>query len=112
MLSLETQEFTWRDLRADVLPKRYNQQVMKIAHDLPFAGHLGKEKTALRILRRFYWPTLFQDVRRYFQSCEECQLHGGPRMKAPMIPLPVVEKTFKRIAMDIVGPQGRETASS
>ena len=34
-----------------VLPKRYHQQVMKIAHDLPFAGHLGREKTALRILR-------------------------------------------------------------
>ena len=34
-----------------VLPKRYHQQVKKIAHDLFFAGHLGREKTALRILR-------------------------------------------------------------
>ena len=90
-----------------VLPKRYHQQVMKIAHALPFAGHLGREKTALRILRRFYWPTLFQDVRQYCQTCEECQLHGRSRMKAPMIPLPVIGEPFKRIALDIVGPLPR-----
>ena len=37
-------------------------RVIKLAHDIPLAGYLGREKTALRILRRIYWPTLFQDV--------------------------------------------------
>ena len=90
-----------------VLPKRYREQVVRIAHDLPFAGHLGREKTVQRILRRFYWPTLFYDVRRYCQTCEECQLHGRSRSKAPLIPLPVVGEPFKRMAMDIVGPLPR-----
>ena len=86
-----------------VLPKRYHQQVIRLAHDVPFAGHLGREKTAQRILRRFYWTTLFQDVKQYCRTCEECQLHGGRKVKAPMTPLPVMGEPFRRIAMDIVG---------
>ena len=92
-----------------VLPKHYRQKVIKIAHDLPFAGHLGREKTIQRILRRFYWPTLFHDVRSYCQTCEECQLHKGRRNRAPMIPLPIIGEPFKRIAMDIVGPLPRSS---
>ena len=103
MSSVETQKFAWRDLPADCTIPTSDEN----AHDLPFAGHLGREKTALRILRQFYWPTLFQDVRRYCRSCGERQLHGGPRMKAPMIPCLWLENPFKRIAMDIVGPLPR-----
>ena len=86
-----------------VLPRGYRDRVIKLAHDIPLAGHLGQEKTTRRILRRFYWPTLFQDVRRHCQSCEECQLHGGRRGRAPMILLPVIGEPFRRIAIDIVG---------
>ena len=39
--------------------------VLQMAHDIPFAGHLGKEKTAQWILQRFYWPTLYHDVAKY-----------------------------------------------
>ena len=87
-----------------ILPRRYRNRVIKLPHDIPLAGHLGQEKTAQRILRRFYCPTLFQDVRQHCQVCEECQLHGGRRRRAPMIPLPVIGEPFRRIAMDIVGP--------
>ena len=90
-----------------VLPKPYHSKVIQLAHDLPFAGHLGREKTAQRILRRFYWPTLFHDVKEYCQTCEECQVHGSHRSKAPMISLPTIGEPFKRIAMDVVGPLPR-----
>lgn len=36
---------------------------------IPLAGHLGKYKTARRILQRFYWPTLYKDVQ---ESCRPC----------------------------------------
>ena len=90
-----------------VLPKSYRKQVIDLAHNVPFAGHLGREKTTQRILRRFYWPTLFRDVREYCQSCESCQLTGAKNRRVPMIPLPVVGKPFQRIAMDVVGPLPR-----
>ena len=90
-----------------VLPKRYRDQVIKLAHDLPLAGHLGREKTTQRILRCFYWPTLFQDVKQYCQSCTECQLYGGRKGRAPLVPLLIIGDPFRRIAMDVVGPLPR-----
>ena len=62
----------------------------------PFAGQLGWEKTARKILMWFYWPTLFLDVIQYCQTCEECQWHGGWRMKAPLTPLPVIGAPFRK----------------
>eukprot|EP00731_Ephydatia_muelleri_P025636 Em0017g719a len=65
--------------------------------------HLGKNKTAKRILRRFYWPTLYRDVEEFCECCRICQkasrLKGS---KAPLIPLPIVTEPFRRVAMDIV----------
>ena len=93
-----------------VLPKKCRNTVLHIAHTIPSVGYLGK-KTAGRILKRFYWPTLFQDVEDFCRSCEVCQksTHGwGAR--APMIPLPIMGEPFERIAMDIVGPLPRSRA--
>ena len=90
-----------------VLPRKYRRQVIRLARYIPFPGHLGREKTAQRILKRFYWPTLFQDVRRYCETCEECQLHGGRGGRAPLIPLPIIGEPYQRIAMDIIGPLPR-----
>ncbi len=60
----------------------------------PFAGHLGRDKT---VNRRFYWPTMFADVRRVVKTCEESASRG--RVKAPiMVPLPIFSEPFRRIA--------------
>ena len=37
-----------------VLPVQCRKTVLQIAHDIPMSGHLGKEKTAQRILQQFY----------------------------------------------------------
>ena len=87
-----------------ILPRRYRNQIIKLAHDIPLAGHYKQQKTGQKILRRFYWPTLFQDVRQHNQTCKECQLHGGRRRRATMIPLLVIGEPFWRISMEIVGP--------
>ena len=77
--------------------------VLQLAHDIPLAGHLGRRKTTSRILR-FYCPGIFRDVSDYCRSCPQCQ-KSSPRgrHKAPLIPLPIMDVLFKRIAMDIIG---------
>jgi len=102
-----------------VLPTACRPAVMKLAHDMPMAGHLGKMKTAKRILRRFYWPGIFGDVARHCMACEQCQ-KCSPRQvkKAPLVPLPIMGEPFKRIAIwTLWGPylgavQGRDIFSS
>ena len=94
-----------------VLPKKCREDVLKIAHDIPLAGHMGKEKTARRILQRFYWPTLYVDVAKFCKACMVCQKFSRHKARrAPLIPLPVIEEPFKRIAMDIVGPLPRSSS--
>ena len=45
-----------------VLPKECRQMVLELGHEIPL---VGKEKTRQRILRRFFWPTLYKDVEEY-----------------------------------------------
>ena len=91
-----------------VLPTQCRKAVLQLAHEVPLAAHLGKNKTAKRILSRFYWPTLYRDVEEFCKCCRICQkasrLKGS---KAPLIPLPIVTEPFRRVAMDIVGPLPR-----
>ena len=56
-----------------VLPQQCRETVLQLAHKVPLAGHMGKTKTARRILQRFYWPSLFKDIAEYCKCCPECQ---------------------------------------
>lgn len=66
---------------------------------------MGTEKTYERILTRFYWPGVKKVVEEYCRHCPECQLNS-PKVtyRSPLIPLPIIETPFSRIALDIVGP--------
>ena len=91
-----------------VLPLQCRKEVLELAHSIPLAGHLGKDKTARRVLQRFYWPTLYRDVAECCRTCPTCQKTSPRRPKqVPMKPLPIVDVPFQRIAMDIVGPLPR-----
>ena len=88
-----------------VLPMQCRKPVLDLAHQIPIAGHMGKNKTAQRVMGQFYWPTLYRDVADHCRSCKECQMAAPGRAgHAPLIPLPIMEEPFKRITMDIVGP--------
>ena len=96
-----------------VLPRECRSTVLHLAHTIPLAGHLGKKKTAKRIMGRFYWPTVFRDVADYCRSCPECQKSTHRRVaRAPLIPLPVIGEPFERMAMDIVGPLPRSRSGN
>ena len=98
----EGQEFSVEQL---IVLKQYR------AHEIPLAGHMGKRKTIDRIMQRFYWPTLYRDVAAWCRTCEKCQKHSPIRnLRAPLVPLPVIEEPFTRIAMDVVGPLPRSSS--
>lgn len=45
-----------------VLPWPCCPDVLRIAHEIPLVGHMGKKRMAHRILQQSYWPSLYQDV--------------------------------------------------
>ena len=42
-----------------VLPQQCRQIILRLAHDVPMAGHMGISRTKDRILQRYYWPGIF-----------------------------------------------------
>ncbi len=90
-----------------------SKTVLELGHEIPLAGHLGVDKTRQRILRRFFWPTIFRDVAEFCECCEKCQMTTKRKIPpAPLIPLPIISEPFKKIAMDIVGPLPRSRAGN
>ncbi|KAA0040570.1 uncharacterized protein E5676_scaffold98G00690 [Cucumis melo var. makuwa] len=43
-------------------------------HKAPYRGQFGGQKTAAKVLQgRYFWPTLFRDVRNFVVKCNRCQ---------------------------------------
>ena len=89
-----------------VVPKPLRAKILKLAHDIPAAAHLGMSKTKKRLEQHFYWPSMSEDIKLYVRTCDVCQRlrKGGKRGPAPWHNLPVIAEPFSRIAIDIVGP--------
>ena len=94
------------DSKRLVVPLSCRPLVMHLAHTVPWAGHLGRHKTHLRVSSRFYWPSMYYDIQQYCATCPTCQKTSIVRKsdRAYLQPLPVISTPFRRIAMDIVGP--------
>ncbi|XP_069835633.1 uncharacterized protein [Dendropsophus ebraccatus] len=96
----------WVQSRQLVVPRPFRERLLQVAHEIPLAGHLGIRKTQDRLKQRFYWPGMGKEVANFCRSCLVCQRMGKPGHvpKAPLIPLPIIDEPFQRVAVDIVGP--------
>uniref|UniRef100_A0A803JIM9 Gypsy retrotransposon integrase-like protein 1 n=1 Tax=Xenopus tropicalis TaxID=8364 RepID=A0A803JIM9_XENTR len=88
-----------------LVPQAFRNTVLRLAHSHVLGGHLGVEKTKERVLRRFYWPGVFAAISNYCSSCPDCQRTAPQKAyRSPLVPLPIIDVPFDRIAMDLVGP--------
>ena len=97
----------WASYEQVVLPQGHRTDVLHLAHEASYGGHLGFRKTLDRVSRHFYWPSLRKDVKRFCRSCHVCQVVGKARSAppvAPLQPLPIVREPFSEIMIDCVGP--------
>ena len=39
-----------------VIPVKYRSDILKMAHDMPMAGHMGVDRTLQQIRKSFWWP--------------------------------------------------------
>ncbi len=91
-----------------LVPKSRREMLFQAAHCNPMAGHLGQSATLNRLMTRFFWPGIHENVRRWCAACRECQLVNPPASpKAPLRPLPLMQVPFERIGMDLIGPLER-----
>lgn len=89
-----------------VVPKEMRETVLRLAHDSSMAGHLGIAKTTDRILTEYFWPGCRSDIICYCKSCDRCQrtVHRGSVRKVPLGDMPIIDRPFDKVAVDIIGP--------
>jgi len=89
-----------------IVPKKFRDTVMHLAHDSILGGHLATKRTVDRVLSEFYWPGVQADVGRYCRSCDVCQrtYPKGRVAKVPLGNMPLIDEPFKRVAVDLIGP--------
>ena len=86
-----------------VIKRNEVETILYYVHSDPLAGHFAIEETYRRVKIRYYWPQMFEDVRQYVKTCDECQRRGKNKRTEPLHPIKVGQP-FDRIGMDIVGP--------
>ena len=90
-----------------VVPQVYRTEIMSLAHESLFAGHLGRTKTYERIATDFYSSGMSKDVDKSVKTCDVCQMARKPNQIIPSDPLkivPVVGETFSNVLIYTVGP--------
>ena len=85
-----------------VVPLEMRNQILRAFHDE--LAHPGFERGYATIRTRYYWPTIYNDVKDYALSCDTCQRNKRQyhAIRAPLCPLPIGD-IFSRIHIDIIG---------
>ena len=63
-------------------------------------GHLGRDKTYGKISERFYWETLWTDVKNYIRYCEICQQTNDIKFQksvASLHPIPIKPQVWNQV---------------
>lgn len=77
---------------------------MELGHSAPWAGHLGFQKSLLRLACCFVWPGMYTEVQQFCKSCQICQLTLSEGVAhVHLQPLPVIDANFERIGMNVGG---------
>jgi hypothetical protein len=80
------------------------QEILRVHHDDPWAGHFGQKKTLDLVRRKFYWDRLRTDAEEYVQNCPICQKMKVPRRlpQGKLSSLPVPNGIWRDLTMDFI----------
>ncbi|KAI6660178.1 Gag-pol fusion protein [Oopsacas minuta] len=96
---------TWRTV---VRSCDEGERVLESCHSSDFGGHFGRDKTYEKVAARFYWPNMYNDVRKYVAACDICQRVNESgnfiKAKAPLHPIKVDPEVWKMVGVDLIGP--------
>ncbi|KHJ83706.1 integrase core domain protein [Oesophagostomum dentatum] len=95
------------------IPDKLREPICIALHTSPTAGgHFNWKKTLAKIERRYYWPTIKEDVFKYVRSCEACQ-RKRPHLFNREYLLPVqTTAVFSRVYLDLSGPYHQSARSN
>ena len=79
-------------------------KLLRHVHEAPAAGHPGRTRTLDLLSRHYYWPKMYDSVRRFVAACHTCSRSKAWRLSYSGVlkPLPVPARRWKDISVDFV----------
>lgn len=79
-------------------------QLLRSCHDHAAAGHPGRAKTYELLSREYYWPNMYQTVKRYVRNCHVCSRSRTSRLQYQGLlqPLKTPTRKWEDIAVDFI----------
>ena len=78
-----------------VLPTQSRATIVKLAHSIPIAGHLGKTKSASRILQGFTGPPCSKMWEPTVRAVQSARKHHIGESIHTSIPIPILQELSK-----------------
>ena len=85
---LDDHKVLWRksgeegEKRLLVVPRELRQEVLRLCHDVPAAGHQGIDRTKARLKDHFCWYGMLRDAENYVSTCGPCSRNKRPQRHA------------------------------
>jgi hypothetical protein len=80
--------------------------IMSKWHDIATAGHPERDEMTRWVTKQYHWPGERHWITDYIKGCSVCQQNKNLTHKTPVpqykIPVPIVAKPFRYIAMDLI----------
>ena len=88
-----------------LVPRTLKDEILYQMHNTVISGHLGRKKTLEKLLQRFYWYAVRDDVYMWIMRCDICAANKRPH-RTPRAPLGKMQvgAPFDRLSTDYLGP--------
>uniref|UniRef100_A0A7I5EED3 RNA-directed DNA polymerase n=1 Tax=Haemonchus contortus TaxID=6289 RepID=A0A7I5EED3_HAECO len=89
-----------------LVPQKFFRLLFDAHHSSALSGgHTSWKKTLAKLLRKYYWPTIHSDVRKWSEECLTCQMRRNPKPAFCERLIPVhSEAVFAKVGLDLCGP--------
>ncbi len=85
-----------------IIPESLVHVILTLVHDMPSAGHPGREQTLQAVRKSYYWPTMRTDIENYVARCISCAKHkGAVKGPAPILEYPLPERPWDIVSIDL-----------
>ena len=88
-----------------LVPKSIRSEILAQMHNSVISGHFGRKKTIEKLLQRFYWYNVREDVHMWLLKCDICASTKSP-YRAPRAPMGRMQvgEPLDRLSVDFLGP--------
>jgi len=83
-------------------PLNFRERILLDYHNGPLGGHQGRERTMEVLERDFWWPGMYEDVRRWCRTCEQCLAERGTSGVSAWARTELYSRPFRALQFDTV----------